>query len=50
MPLRYLCHPANLNMVSAEYNAYKGGTSDISFIELKKRIKEFELVHGIVFD
>lgn len=49
MPLRYLCHPANLNLVPAIYNSYKGGASDITFSELKSRIEEFESKHGKVF-
>lgn len=50
MPLRFMCHPANLRILSALDNINKGADCDFSFQELKRRIQKFENKHGVVFN
>ena len=49
LPLGLVCHPANMQMITAIANAHKGASSCITLEELKADIKAFEAVHGKVF-
>lgn len=45
--LKIVCHPANLNVITAERNRTKGSTSE-GVSTLKDRIAEFDKKHGFV--
>jgi hypothetical protein len=48
IPWQMLCHPANLQVLSAFNNTSKGADSSISSATLEKRISQFNLANGTV--
>lgn len=49
VPLRIICHPANLRMLTNSQNVHKGGRSALTLKELEFEIAKFESLHGEVF-
>jgi hypothetical protein len=48
LPIREVAHPANLRMLKASRNISKGGRSDLTVRQLRKKIQEFEKQYGPV--
>lgn len=49
VPLRIICHPANLRLLTNSQNVHKGGRSALTLKELDHAITKFESLHGEVF-
>ena len=49
IPLRIICHPANLQLLTLRQNVHKGRRSAYTMKELKAAIAKFESVYGEVF-
>lgn len=49
VPLHIVCHPANIQMITAIANAHKGASSSVTIKQLQSDIAAFEAVHGKVF-